>query len=123
MTEPAPGQRWHIPDVVKRTDVLETLIGTYEARNDTPSTSSLSFHIYRLAEGQIDDQTPHREDELYYVFSGMRTLVTDCSVEGKKRVDLVQGDLVYVPAHAKHVFEGSAEIVLLVFFAPNFSGD
>ncbi len=40
-----------------------------------------------------------------------------------KAVELSPRDLVYVPAHAKHTFEGPDEIVLMVFFAPNYSGD
>lgn len=33
-----------------------------------------------------------------------------------------KGDLVFLPAGAKHSFEGDLEIVLLVFYAPNFTG-
>ncbi|CAD0183949.1 hypothetical protein RUESEDTHA_00826 [Ruegeria sp. THAF57] len=123
MSEPEAGQKWHIPDIVKRTEVLETLIGTYAAAPGTPSNKHMSFHIYRLAAGEVDDQTPHLEDELYYVFSGSRKLIVNEENGTTKAIELNQGDLVYVPAHAKHTFEGPDEIVLMVFFAPNFSGD
>ena len=121
MTKPKPGRVWHIPEAVERLQFFDTLIGGQGGNPDTPSTDEFSFHLYRLAENQRDEQTPHREDELYYVYSGSRCLVVDDGTGTPTRTDLKPGDLAYVPANATHSFEGSDEIVLLVFFAPSFS--
>ena len=78
------------------------------------SVPDLSAGLYVLEAGATDPQSPHGEDELYYV------------VEGRARVRVgdddrpVQpGSLVYVAAHVPHTFHDIEErLVLLVVFGP-----
>ena len=116
--EPSPGQKWDISELVKSTDTLMTLVGTFAADSNTPASSKISAHIYNLAAGQPDEQSPHDQDEFYYVVSGSRTLLLGDKIEVKVK----PGDLVWVPAGEKHAFAGEETLALLVFFAPNFTG-
>lgn len=122
MPAPLPGEKWSITKLAQNLPVFSTLIGTHPAGPTCPSTPTMSAHIYGLAAGQFDQQGPHKQEELYYVLSGTRTLVLNAGTESEKRVPLVSGDLVYVPANTDHRFDGESEIVTLVFFAPDFTG-
>ena len=74
----------------------------------------LSVGVYRLAKGADDDQTPHAEDEVYYVLAGRGVLQI-----GASEHPVGPGSLAFVPAKAKHHFqEITADLELLVFFAP-----
>lgn len=74
----------------------------------------LSMGIYALAVGEADQQSPHTEDEVYYVVSGRAKI----SVDGEDR-DLVAGSIVYVAKHVPHFFHSIEEdLTTLVFFAP-----
>jgi mannose-6-phosphate isomerase-like protein (cupin superfamily) len=76
--------------------------------------ASMSAGIYVLAAGSVDAQTPHRQDELYYVAKGrarMRAGTEDRSLE--------PGAIIFVAAHVEHRFyDIEEELTLLVFFAP-----
>lgn len=122
MTPPLPGQKWNVPGVAAGVASFATLVGTFDAQPDTPETPTMSLHLWRLEADQPDVQRPHAEEEFYYVLSGSRTLVLSRGTAEERRVDLSSGDLVYVPAGADHTLEGSSDILLLVVFAPNFSG-
>jgi len=118
---PAPGQKWHLPDYDRKGNPFETFIGNYESKPGAPYVPELSAHYYRLEIGEEDKQNPHHEDELYYVLQGAR----DIEIKTEKEttvVPLKQGDLVFVPKHAKHKFIGDGQISLLVFFGPSFTG-
>lgn len=75
----------------------------------------LSAGIYVLEDGATDAQTPHTEDELYYVVAG-QALVTVGDDTGPVR----PGSLVFVAAnnveHRFHAISGRLE--LLVVFGP-----
>lgn len=74
----------------------------------------LSAGLYVLEAGAIDPQSPHTEDELYYVVSG-RSLVT---VAGETR-PVEPGSLVFVAATLPHTFHDIEErLELLVVFGP-----
>ncbi|MBW2270433.1 MAG: cupin domain-containing protein [Deltaproteobacteria bacterium] len=74
---------------------------------------SLSCGIYFLEAGAPDLQTPHDEDEVYYVLSGRARI----RVDGKEK-QVQQGSILYVRATAEHsFFEIEEDITLLVFFA------
>ncbi len=116
-----PGKKWSIDDHVSGDQVLTTLAGQYGASGDTPSIPEASVHIYRLAEGTKDSQSPHEQDEFYLVLEGQRTLTI--TVNGKtKRVPLAPHDLVYVPKNTEHRFTGNERFVTLVIFVPAFTG-
>jgi mannose-6-phosphate isomerase-like protein (cupin superfamily) len=74
----------------------------------------LSAGLYILDAGATDPQSPHGEDELYYVVAG-RAKVT---VGGATR-ELIKGSLVFVAAKAPHRFHDITErLELLVVFGP-----
>lgn len=74
----------------------------------------LSAGLYVLEAGATDPQSPHTEDELYYVVAG-RASVT---VGGEAR-PVSSGSLVFVAATVPHRFHDIAErLELLVFFGP-----
>jgi mannose-6-phosphate isomerase-like protein (cupin superfamily) len=81
-------------------------------------TEALSFGTYSIPAGGVDDQHPHRQDEIYVVTTGRATLVTDSGT-----VDVGPGDTLYVPAGENHTFTDVTEdLALLVFFAPRYTG-
>jgi len=74
----------------------------------------LSAGIYVLDAGATDPQSPHTEDELYYVISG-RAIVT----VGDETRPVVPGSLVFVAAAVPHRFHEIAQrLELLVMFGP-----
>jgi mannose-6-phosphate isomerase-like protein (cupin superfamily) len=75
---------------------------------------AISAGVYALpAEGK-DLQSPHQEDELYYVVRG-RARIRVASEEH----DVSEGSVIFVAAGAQHYFhEIKEELVVLVFFAP-----
>jgi mannose-6-phosphate isomerase-like protein (cupin superfamily) len=76
--------------------------------------ASMSAGLYVLAAGSEDPQSPHREDELYYVAQGrakFRAGADERAVE--------PGSLLYVAAGVAHRFyDITEELQILVFFAP-----
>ncbi len=74
---------------------------------------SMHCGLYRLAKGSSDMQTPHDEDEVYYVVEGRAQL----KVGGETR-DVGPGSVMYVRASEEHAFfEIQEDMILLVFFA------
>ena len=80
---------------------------------------SMSLGLYVLPAGSEDTQTPHLEDEIYYVVSGRGDIV----VAGERR--LVQpGSIVFVEKQVDHRFVDITEdLSILVFFAPQHTRD
>src|SRR5258706_13036071 len=75
----------------------------------------LSLGVYRLARGETDPQTPHAEDEIYYVLSGRAVLRV-----GSRDHPLGPGEGAFVPARAEHRFHDAAEdLTPLVLFPPS----
>ena len=74
----------------------------------------LSMGLYVLPAGETDPQSPHTEDEVYYVVSGKAHI----KVADEDR--LVQaGSIVYVAKNVEHRFHSiEEELTVLVFFAP-----
>jgi mannose-6-phosphate isomerase-like protein (cupin superfamily) len=74
----------------------------------------LSVGLYVLPAGGADPQSPHTEDEVYYVAKGKAQI----RVGNEDR--LVQtGSIVYVPKYVEHRFHSiEEELTALVFFAP-----
>jgi len=75
---------------------------------------AMSAGLYVLPAGGTDPQSPHREDELYYVIRGrarMRAGSEDC--------EIAEGSVIFVAAQVEHRFYDIREdLVVLVFFAP-----
>jgi len=78
------------------------------------SEKSLSVGLYELKAGEQDPQTPHDEDEVYYVVRGRATMRV-----GTEKQDFKRGSIIYVRAGFEHKFNDIKEdLELLVFFAP-----
>ena len=74
----------------------------------------LSMGLYVLPAGSTDPQSPHTEDEVYYVVSGRAEIL----VADESR-DVQAGSVVYVAKNVAHRFHSIEEdLTLLVFFAP-----
>jgi mannose-6-phosphate isomerase-like protein (cupin superfamily) len=75
---------------------------------------ALSVGLYRLPAGGVDPQSPHSEDEVYYVVSGRARI----RVADEDRV-VQAGSIVYVGRQVEHRFHSiEEELTVLVFFAP-----
>lgn len=76
--------------------------------------ASMSAGLYALAAGSEDPQSPHREDELYYVASGRAKFRA-----GADERAVGPGSLLFVAAGVAHRFYDITEdLQILVLFAP-----
>lgn len=82
--------------------------GGYEIVHKSPG---LEVGVYALAAPEADRQQPHLDDEIYLVLEGRGVL----EVEGT-RVELHEGQAVFVPAGAEHRFSGYEQLICLVVF-------
>jgi mannose-6-phosphate isomerase-like protein (cupin superfamily) len=81
--------------------------------NEFLRSPALSCGIYSLPAGSKDLQSPHDEDEVYYVVSGRARLRID-----DREVSAEPGSILYVRATSEHSFvEIEEDVTLLVFFA------
>lgn len=77
-------------------------------------SNDLSAGVYRLAAGAVDRQSPHTEDEIYYIVNGRAQF--RCGDEARA---VGPGDVLFVPAHVEHRFvEIDKDLVVLVVFGP-----
>ena len=94
-------------------------LSTQNATTDLPylefmRVESMSAYIYELPAGASDEQTPHDQDEIYYVVKGK----SDFTVDGETSA-IKPGDILYVKKFAQHLFSNITEdLSLLVVFAP-----
>jgi mannose-6-phosphate isomerase-like protein (cupin superfamily) len=80
---------------------------------------AMSVGVYLLSAGSDDEQTPHHEDEIYYVVRGRAVLRIGSATRA-----VTPGDCIFVAAGATHRFEDiTDDLELLVVFAPAYSGD
>lgn len=78
------------------------------------TVADLSAGLYVLEAGATDPQSPHTEDELYFVVSGRGAVTV-----GDERRDVGPGSLVFVAATVPHRFHDIVErLELLVVFGP-----
>ena len=74
----------------------------------------LSMGLYILPAGGTDPQSPHTEDEVYYVVSGRAQI----KVADEDRA-VQAGSIVYVAKNVEHRFHSiEEELTVIVFFAP-----
>ncbi len=74
----------------------------------------LSAGLYVLEAGGTDPQSPHTEDELYYVVSGRGSVTVGEDTRG-----VTTGSLVFVSATVPHRFHDIEErLQILVIFGP-----
>lgn len=75
---------------------------------------SMSAGLYVLQPGDVDAQSPHSEDELYFVLGGEASLEIDGDVQ-----PVTAGSAAFVAASVPHCFVDIRErLEVLVFFAP-----
>jgi mannose-6-phosphate isomerase-like protein (cupin superfamily) len=75
---------------------------------------AMSAGVYVLPRGATDTQTPHGEDEVYFVVRGRSRFH-----HGDRDDRVGPGDVLFVPAREIHRFHSiEEELVLLVLFAP-----
>ncbi len=103
-------ESWQVFDLEQLQKQLTSAPVQYKEFLNVPA---LSCGLYRLAVGARDMQSPHDEDEIYFVLAGrakMKLGDTERLVE--------PGNLLYVGATETHsFFEILEEMTLLVFFA------
>jgi mannose-6-phosphate isomerase-like protein (cupin superfamily) len=97
---------------------LNQLISQREAENklylEFLKVPDLSMGLYVLPAGGTDPQSPHTEDEVYYVVSGQAKILV-----AEESRDVQAGSIVYVPKNVAHRFHSiEEELRILVFFAP-----
>jgi mannose-6-phosphate isomerase-like protein (cupin superfamily) len=79
---------------------------------------SMSAGLYVLEAGAEDPQTPHAEDEVYYVVSGRGAIRI-----GDEDHPVAAGSVVFVGKRVEHHFHSITErLQLLVVFAPAETG-
>ena len=77
----------------------------------------LSMGLYVIPPGGLDPQSPHKEDEVYYILSGSGTLTA-----GDQQFAANPGSILYVAKGIPHRFHDVTEqLSILVFFAPAHS--
>ena len=75
---------------------------------------AMSAGLYVLPVGAADPQSPHNEDEMYYVVRGKARMKV-----GAESQQVGAGSVIFVEALVEHRFyEVTEELVVLVFFAP-----
>ena len=101
-------------DAWESTDLVAARAAAGTRYHEFLRVPDLSGGIYVLDAGAIDLQSPHTEDELYYVLAG-RGMMT---VGGEIR-PVVPGSVIFVAATVPHRFHDIAErLELLVVFGP-----
>jgi mannose-6-phosphate isomerase-like protein (cupin superfamily) len=75
---------------------------------------AMSVGLYALHAGGVDPQTPHREDEVYYVIRGRGAI----TIAGRDH-PVEAGETIFVAKGVDHRFHSVTEpLELLVVFAP-----
>ena len=75
---------------------------------------ALSVGLYQLKVGANDPQSPHQQDEVYYLLSGRAKFQAHDELQ-----DVAAGSILYVEAQQSHKFlEIVEDLQVLVFFAP-----
>jgi mannose-6-phosphate isomerase-like protein (cupin superfamily) len=99
---------------------IDELIGRLdpaEGRDDYAEffrTDTLSLTVVLWPAGSIDDQTPHAEDEVYFIHSGRATLRV-----GDEEREVGPGTIAFVGAGVEHNFHSIEEdLQVLVFWSP-----
>ena len=99
-------------------DVLLKEHGKFiDGYNQFLKVPSLRAGIYELMAGADDKQTPHKEDEIYFVLSGRGRLSVK-GTTGIQEFEARSGSILFVKAGLEHHFHAITEdLRLLVFFS------
>jgi mannose-6-phosphate isomerase-like protein (cupin superfamily) len=75
---------------------------------------AMTAGVYALPEKATDPQSPHKQDEMYYVVSGRARFKA-----GDADQAVAAGSVIFVEANLEHRFyDIEEELAVLVFFAP-----
>ncbi|GEM_PF-1466821 len=103
---------------------FKTILGSVTRYDEPPATEvppfteSLSMHYWHMKQGEIDNQRPHLQDEIYVILEGNGAVKVDGKVSGVQT-----GDIIFVPAKMEHNFiADKSDMRILIFFAPNWDG-
>ena len=97
----------------KLPELIEKQLGSGHPYFEFLRVPALSCGIYTLPAGSDDLQSPHDEDEVYYVVAGRGRLRVGDAIQ-----EVRVGSILYVEASSDHsFFEIDEDITLLVFFA------
>jgi len=95
-------------------DLIEQRIQSEKLYLEFLRVPDLSLGLYQLPAGGTDPQSPHTEDEVYYVVSGMAKI----KVADEDRI-VQAGSVIYVAKDVEHRFHSiEQDLTVLVFFAP-----
>ncbi len=101
---------WEVFDI---NAIRESLAGDEVQYEEFLRVPSLSCGVYHLPAGSKDMQTPHDEDEVYFVLEGRARMQV-----GDEMREVAAGNILYVRATETHsFFEIEEDMTLLVFFA------
>ena len=101
-------------DAREYTDIVAAHAAKGRLYHEFLRVPDLSAGIYVLEAGGTDPQSPHTEDELYYVVAGHAVVTV-----GSETRPVVPGSLVFVAAGVPHRFHDIAQrLELLVVFGP-----
>ena len=99
-------------EVIKFADLVQSLGD--KRYHEFLRVPAMSAGIYVLSAGATDKQSPHKEDEIYYVVRGKAKIRL-----GREERAIHEGDVIFVEKNLEHRFFNIAEeLVLLVIFAP-----
>ena len=102
----------HQSEVLHTAELLQQL--SHKRYHEFLRIPAMSAGIYVLQAGATDNQTPHKEDEIYYVVRGKAKMRL-----GREEREVREADVIFVEAGLEHrFFDIAEELVLLVIFAP-----
>jgi mannose-6-phosphate isomerase-like protein (cupin superfamily) len=105
-------------EIASLTELAEQARASGKGFHEFLRRDSLSAGLYILPGGGIDDQVPHREDEIYVVAKGSGRF----TVEGRTH-EVGPGSVIFVAAHDDHRFHDyTDDLEILVVFGPAYSG-
>jgi mannose-6-phosphate isomerase-like protein (cupin superfamily) len=101
-------------DAFQLSDLISKQKDSNEPYLEFLKVPDLSMGLYVLSTGGVDSQSPHTEDEVYYIVSGRAKI----QVADEDR-DVQAGSIVYVAKNVEHRFHSiEEELTVIVFFAP-----
>jgi mannose-6-phosphate isomerase-like protein (cupin superfamily) len=101
-------------DVWQLNDVDRARLAANRLYREFLRVPDLSAGLYVLEAGATDPQSPHTEDELYYIVGGRGSITV-----GDETREVGAGSLVFVAATVPHHFHDVTErLEILVVFGP-----
>lgn len=101
-------------DAFELAQLLQVRADSGDLYHEFVRTHDLSVGLYVLEAGATDPQSPHTEDEVYYIVSGRGRITV-----GDEDRTVTAGSVIFVGADVEHRFHDvEEELVILVMFGP-----